>query len=160
MQLCKDLVPFNFLMPSSNAAYIQFNFEMTYIVYFTDSMCSMFVCVISPCVFVQIIFTGVLLQCELELKAKCTNFVVKRSMLPMASKPAYLFSEVSVCVCFTGPMVLYINCARKLLLCWLVLASVYRGLRKCEVPRKFKCSVTSYKPYWGRLAVLFHSSQD
>lgn len=129
-------------------------------VYFTDSMCSVFASesVISPCVFIQIIFTGVLLQCELELKAKLTNFVVKHSMLPVASKLIYLFSGVSICICFTGPMVLYINYARKLLLCWLVLASVYRGLRKCEVLRKFKCFVTNYKPNWGRLAVLlFHT---
>lgn len=76
----------------------------------------------------------------------------------MASKLAYLFSEVSICICFTAPMVLYINYARKLLLCWLVLASVYRGLRKCGVLHKFRRAFTSYKPHWGRLAVLlFHT---
>lgn len=46
-------------------------------------------------------------------------------------------------------MVLYINHVRKLLLCWLVLASVYRGLRKCEVLQKFKCSIASYGANWG-----------
>lgn len=75
----------------------------------------------------------------------------------MASKLIYLFSEVSICICFTGLMVLYINYARKLLLCWLVSASVYRGLKKCEMLHKFKCTVTCYRPHWGRLAVLFHT---
>lgn len=69
------------------------------------------------------------MNCQLQLKAELTSFVVKHSMLPVASKLAYLFSEGSICICFTGPMALYINSARKLLLCWLVLARVYRGLK-------------------------------
>lgn len=127
--------------------------------YFTDSMCSVFVyvCVSFLLVYLYRLFLHWFcysVNRELQLKAKLRNFVVKHSMLPPATKLAYLFSEVFICICFTGLMVLYINYARKLLLCWLVLASVYRGLRKCEVLRKFKCSVTSYKPNWGRLAVL------
>lgn len=54
------------------------------------------------------------MNCQLQLKAELTNFVVKHSMFPAASKLAYLFSEVSICICFTGPMALYINSARKL----------------------------------------------
>lgn len=129
-----------------------------HIVYFTDSVCSVFVTlyVISPCIFIQIIFTWVLLQCELELKAKHANFIVKHSMPLTASKLICLFSEVSICVCFTGPMVLYINYARKLSLCWLVLASVYRGLRKCEVLHKFKCSVTSLQAQLGEVGKILN----
>jgi len=65
-------------------------------------------------------------------------------MLPKEQK-AYLFSVVSVCIYFNGPMVLYINCTRKLLLHWLVLANIYRGLRKYKVLCKFKCSFATYK---------------
>lgn len=55
---------------------------------------------------------------ELKLKAKLTVKFVKHSKLLIPSKLIYLFSDLSVCICFTSPVVLYINYVGKLL-CWL-----------------------------------------